>query len=194
LSDEPDFTDFVRRLRAGDEDTAAELVRRYEPAVRVFIKLRLTDPALRRRLDPEDVCQSVLASFFVRAAAGQYDLVHPDQLVALLTAMARNKLAGQARRHQRACRDAHRAGALAPDVAAPGPSPGTALANRELLARVRDLLTPEERDLADRRAAGDEWAAIAEAVGGTAQARRKQLERALDRALTQLGLDDPSAE
>ena len=75
-------------------------------------RVRLTDPRLRRVLDSMDVCQSVLASFFVRAAAGQYDLDDPSQLIALLVRMAQNKLAGQARFHHRERRDAGQAGGL----------------------------------------------------------------------------------
>ena len=92
MADDVPFSDLVRRVRAGDGAAAAELVRRYEPALRVAVRVRLTDPALRRVLDSMDVCQSVLANFFVRAVAGQFDLDRPEQLLALLAAMARNKV------------------------------------------------------------------------------------------------------
>src|SRR5215471_15985968 len=103
MSSDPPFAGFIRRIRQGDEQAAAELVRRYEPAIRLEVRMRLrrNDPALRRAFDSMDVCQAVLASFFVRAAAGQYDLDEPGQLVALLVRMAQNKLAGQARFHRR---------------------------------------------------------------------------------------------
>jgi hypothetical protein len=32
----------------------------------------------------DDICQSVMASFFVRAAAGQFNLERPDELIRLL--------------------------------------------------------------------------------------------------------------
>src|SRR5579863_5108871 len=68
------FADFLRRVCAGDESAATELVQRYEPALRLEVQFRLTDPKLRRLLDPADLCQSVLKSFFIGAAAGQYEL------------------------------------------------------------------------------------------------------------------------
>ena len=74
MAEELSFTDLIQRVRAGDEKAATELVRRYEPAIRVAVRVRLTDPGLRRFLDSMDICQSVLANFFVRAAAGQFDL------------------------------------------------------------------------------------------------------------------------
>jgi hypothetical protein len=59
----------------------------------------------------------------------------------------------------------------------------------ELLREFRQRLTEEERGLAERRAGGAAWADIAAELGGTAQGRRKQLERALDRVWRELDLD-----
>ena len=100
MADESVFADFLLRIRAGDEQAAAELVRRFEPAIRLEVRMRLGDPRLRRVLDSMDLCQSVLASFFLHVAAGRYDLERPDQLVRLLVAIARNKVAYQARRQR----------------------------------------------------------------------------------------------
>ena len=94
------FLDFIRRVRSGDEAAATELVSRYEPALRLEIRLRLLDARLRRLLDPADVCQSVLKSFFVRATTGQFELDSPQKLMALLRTMARNKVAHQARKQK----------------------------------------------------------------------------------------------
>jgi RNA polymerase sigma-70 factor (ECF subfamily) len=71
MADAVSFAEFIRRVRAGDESAAAELVRRYEPLIRREVRLHLEDQRLCRLFDSMDVCQSVLASFFVRAAVGQ---------------------------------------------------------------------------------------------------------------------------
>jgi RNA polymerase sigma-70 factor (ECF subfamily) len=178
-----DFAALLARVRAGQADAAVELVRRYEPAIRVAVRAHLIDPGLRRHFDTADICQSVLGSFFVRAAAGQYDLDGPNQLVALLARMTRNKLAMQARRHRQAKRDGRRetAGDALENVAAGATAPPSAAAARDLLSAVLDRLPGEERELAQRRALGQEWAAIAAEMGGTPEGRRKQLARALDR-------------
>src|SRR2546429_4167880 len=105
MTDPDSFAGFIRRIRAGDGEAATELVRRYEPLVRREVRLHLEDRRLGRLFDPDDVCQSVLASFFVRATAGQYDLNQPDQLLRLLVSMARNKLASAARRQTPQRRD-----------------------------------------------------------------------------------------
>jgi RNA polymerase sigma-70 factor (ECF subfamily) len=192
MSDQGTFTEFVRRIRAGDEQAAADLVRRYEPLIRREVRLHLEDRRLSRLFDSQDVCQSVLASFFARTAAGQYDLDRPEQLLKLLVTMARNKLASAARRQHRQRRDQRRA-ADGPEglegVADDGPSPSDLVAGRELLDRLRQRLSDEERQLADLRAEGRSWADIAARLGGKAQARRMQLVRAVERGARELGLD-----
>lgn len=186
---EGDFSDLLRRVRGGDARAAEELVRLYEPIIRVTVRTRLTDPSLKRQFDSVDVCQSVLASFFVRAAAGQYDLREPAQLVALLVRMARNKLAEQARFHSRRRRDARLADGSPLDVPSPAPSPSEEVLARDLLAALYARLTDDERLLAERRSAGYTWVEIAAELGGTAQARRKQMARAINRVAPEIGLD-----
>lgn len=193
---EEEFADLLRRVRAGDEQAAAKLVRLYEPEIRleVRVRLRLRHPRLRRVLDSMDVCQLVLASFFVRAAAGQYDLERPEQLLHLLRDMARNKLADQARFHQRHRRDVrreHAEEASVLDPAAKHETPSELVANRELLAEVRQRLSDEERKLMERRCGGQDWTGIAAELGGTSEGRRKQFARALDRVVQELGLEAP---
>lgn len=191
MCEQEKFSGFIRRIRAGDDQAAAELVRRYEPLVRREIRLTTEDHRLDRHFDAADVCQSVMGSFLVRVAAGQYELDQPDQLPRLLVRMARNKLAEAARRQTRQRRDHRRvvgADSAIGKVAGATPTPSRVVAGKELLARFRELLTVEERQLADLRAEGLSWPEIADRVGGTAQARRMQLARAAERASVILGL------
>jgi RNA polymerase sigma-70 factor (ECF subfamily) len=183
----------IRRVRGGDADAAEELWRRYEPILRREVRLRLRDPRLRRLLDETDVCQSVMASFFVRAAAGQFDVDGPEKLQRLLLQMGRNKLTTHARRHLTQRRDFRRQEGLpeGEDVAArAAPSPSQNVLWRDLLQRFRERLGDEERQLADLRAQGREWAEIAAALGGTPDGRRVQLKRAVARVSRELGLDE----
>jgi RNA polymerase sigma-70 factor (ECF subfamily) len=186
------YTELIRRVRAGEQQAAEELVRLYEPEIRLEVRgwLRLRDPRLRRVFDSVDVCQSVLASFFMRAALGEYDLERPAQLVGLLAGIARNKLADQVKYHQRERRDVRRVLPVAPaeaDVRS-AETPSEQVAGRELLVELRKRLSDEERELAERRAQGMDWSAIAAELGGTPEGRRKQLGRAIDRVERELGL------
>jgi RNA polymerase sigma factor (sigma-70 family) len=190
MPEEEAFLELLGRVRAGDERAAEELVRRYEPMIRFEVRLRLTDPRISRLFDSIDVCQSVLSSFFVRAAAGQYELDRPEQLVGLLVTMARNKVASLARRERARDSDWRREEAGALDTVNDGFEPSRRLAGRDLLAEVHRRLSTEESALASLRGRGESWRQIAASLGGTAEARRKQLARALDRVTEELGIDE----
>jgi RNA polymerase sigma factor (sigma-70 family) len=195
LSD--DFQGLMRRVRAGDAEAAAVLVRLYEPAVRRAVRIWMLNAKLRRAVDSIDICQSVLASFFVRTAINQYQCDTPEQLIKLLVSMARNKVADQLRREQAHCRDARR---IEPgdicdrEVLAHDPSPSRHAIARDLLDEVRRRMTVEERHLADQRGLGKEWSEIAAEVGGQPDALRKKLDRAVNRISRELGLDEPDHE
>jgi RNA polymerase sigma factor (sigma-70 family) len=193
IGETDDFPGLISRVRAGDEAAAVELVGRYEPLIRREVRLKLENARLRRALDSMDVCQSVLASFFIRAAAGEYDLDQPGQLVRLLVTIARNKVASAARREFSLRRDGRRVDCSTRSLAtvpAPQPGPSTIVASAELLRAFRAGLSDEEQRLADLRGEGDSWSQIAAKLGGTADARRIQLGRAIDRVARHLGIDE----
>jgi RNA polymerase sigma factor (sigma-70 family) len=186
------FEELIRRVRAGDQEAAAELVRTYEPAIRRAARIRLTDSRLRRVFDSMDISQSVFASFFLRAALGQYELDRPERLLRLLVSMSRKKLADHVREEQAARRDYRRV-QDGPNqekrLLASDSSPSQQVVLDELLREFRLRLSPDERRLADLRAAGHNWAQIAAEIGDGAEALRKKLSRAIDRIATELGLD-----
>jgi RNA polymerase sigma factor (sigma-70 family) len=190
---EPDsFVELVRRVRAGDPQAATDLVRRYEPAIRRVVRVRLGGGRMAALFDSMDVCQSVLGSFFLRAGAGQYTLDTPEELLKLLTAMARNKLAFQVRKQRAQKRDCNRdaTGELAEDRLSTGDAtPSRQVEARDLLREVNNRLTADERQLVELRNQGHDWAAIADQLNGSAEALRKKHARALDRVAQELGLE-----
>jgi hypothetical protein len=64
------------------------------------------------------------------------------------------------------------------------------VAGQELLAEFRRRLSEEERQLAEARADGQDWKQIAADRGGSPEALRKQLARAIDRVSRELGLEE----
>jgi len=189
------FSSFMRAIRSGNEDAARELVRRFEGVIRREARLRMEDHRLYRAFDSVDISQSVLSSFFIRASTGHFDLETPEQLVNLLMRMTRNKLALQVR-HQRARRRDSRllAGVRVDELNVESSSPGPCqlASDQDLIDTVRLRLGEEERQIVDLRAEGWEWAEIAGRLGGSAQARRMQLARAVHRVAKALKLDRDS--
>jgi RNA polymerase sigma-70 factor (ECF subfamily) len=193
MPEAPTFEELIRRVRAGDQEAAAELVRRYEPAIRRAVRYRLADARLGNLFESMDICQSVLKSFFARAASGQFSLETPEQVLKLLTTMARNKLASQARKQHSLRRDMRRVSSIAEGesrLVAPGDSPSMAMVVLDIQQEVRRRLAPDEWQLLDLKNQGHDWATIAAQVGGNAESLRKKLARAIDRVVDELGLDD----
>ena len=83
MSGEIPIAELIGRVRDGDARAAEELVRRYEPLIRREVRFRLHDSRLRRVFDSMDVCQPVLASFFLISAAsiGMVFLAHVPAIV-----------------------------------------------------------------------------------------------------------------
>ena len=186
------FQDTVDAARSGDEMAATKLVAEYLPELQRYIRFRLTYPGLRRFLDSLDVCQSVLAAFFVRLQGGQLDIVQPRQLFRLLAVMAENKIRDNVRRHRAIRRGAGALDRAPPldtvDRSSPEPGPAEVAADRELVTALRDRLPAEDRLPVDLWLEGHGWNEIGAAVGSTPEAVRKRVTRSIDRAARDLGL------
>jgi RNA polymerase sigma-70 factor (ECF subfamily) len=185
MSENLSFHDLIGRVRARDAQAAEELVRRYESSIRLVVRRRLAAAGLRRVLESMDICQSVLGSFFVRVALGQFELETPEQLRRLLVTMALNKVRNHARKH-------HPVQGLAGphEPVAPDASPSQIVAHQELLHEVRRRLSPEEREIADQRSAGRSWEDLAAQRGENPDALSRRYRRALIRVLRELGLEE----
>ena len=186
------FDELIQQVGCGDEQAAARLVRDFEPVVRRVLRARLRGGRARQEFDSMDICQSVLAIFFVRVAAGEYDLKEPDDLIKLLLTMTRNKVAEKMRHQHRLRRDSRRTVGGVEELALAGrdPTPSGVVAGKELLEQARQRLSQEERRLVELRGQGLSWEEVAASLGGTAGARRNQLARALDRVAVELRIDE----
>ncbi len=192
---ETEFQELIARVKAGDRQAATDLVRQYEPTIRLMVRRRLTNPKLRRVLDTMDICQSVLAKFFQAAASDQVELETPRELLNLLATMTKNKIISHARKAGAARRDP-KEGIVSADAGtafvAPGPTPSQVVSREELERELRTRLSDEERLIADLRLAGRSWAEIAEQMGSSPDALRMQYTRAITRIARRLGLEEPN--
>lgn len=91
-------------LRDGDSTIAEELDRQFRQRLCDMIDRRMNQ-LIRRRHDPEDVVQSVMRSFFVRAGNGEFYFENREALWGLLKKIARRKLSKRIVKEQAAKRD-----------------------------------------------------------------------------------------
>jgi RNA polymerase sigma factor (sigma-70 family) len=186
------FEDLLQRVRAGDDAATKELFRTYEADVKRVVRAVMRVESIRRGADPSDIYQSVMASFFIRVSLGQYDISGPDQLKALLTRMAKNKVADLARSPARRISVVPIA---APDRAGiepadPAKGPASQIMWKELLQKVRDRLTDAERRVSDLRSMGYSWEEVGEKLGERANTVRMRLERAMKRIAREMNLEE----
>ena len=88
----------VDRWRQGDEAAAREIYDRYVSRLIALAGCRIS-PVLARRVDAEDVVQSVYRSFFARTTDDRLSVQQSGQLWGLLAAITVNKIRAKARFH-----------------------------------------------------------------------------------------------
>ncbi len=181
--------EWIDRIKLGDQAAAAELVRHFEPEIRRFVRVRLTDPKLRRFMDSMDIVQSVMGRFFQRIQSDRLHVEHPLQLLRLLMTMARNSLLDHVRRAKVRRNVSGTGGEQELQCVADRQIGQTELVEQaELVALVRGRLSPEEQQALDRWLLGDGWEQMSQDIGCEPDAIRKKVSRAIDRATKELGL------
>lgn len=184
MASKQEFVELLAAVRAGDQAAATKLFHGYEAQIRRVVRIRLTDPHLRRQLDSVDICQSVLGDFFERAASGQFDLASPQQLMALLATMAKNRLLQYVESQQAARRDIRRliqSNINDLSLADDEETPSQIVAARELNQLLLERLDPETLWITEQRIAGRSWAELALEKQTTADGLRMRWTRALER-------------
>jgi RNA polymerase sigma-70 factor (ECF subfamily) len=101
------FAEMMARLRAGDQVAATEVFRRFAHRLIGLARGHL-DARVRQKVDPEDVMQSALKSFFVRHQGGQFDLAGWDNLWSMLVVITLRKCGHQVEHYRAGCRDVQR--------------------------------------------------------------------------------------
>jgi RNA polymerase sigma-70 factor (ECF subfamily) len=151
--------DLLARWREGDQRAASELFRRYADRLIALARSRL--PAeMARRIDAEDVVQSVYRSFFANASDGHYALERGGDLWKLLVTITLHKLYHQVEKNSAGKRAILRERSTGDDngfaaqVLAREPSPVEALALADELELLMRRLGPLERRMLELRLQG----------------------------------------
>jgi RNA polymerase sigma-70 factor, ECF subfamily len=182
---EASFDDLMARLRAGDPDAAVQIFERFTGRLIGLARSRL-DRAVRAKVDPEEVVQSVYKSFFVRFADGQFALDDWDSLWALLTVLTVRKCGHRVEYFRAARRAIDRE--LAPSRSADGahaswqliardPCPEEAAVLTEMVEELMRTLDGPHRDIVSLSLQGHKPAEIASAIGCTERTVQRVLRR-----------------
>ncbi len=94
----------LQQVRQGDQDAATQLYHRYVERLRALAEAKCS-ANLSRRLDAEDIVQSVFRLFFQGVRQGFYDVPAGEDLWKLLLVMALNKIRAKGAYHKAAKRD-----------------------------------------------------------------------------------------
>ncbi|MGA2259752.1 MAG: ECF-type sigma factor [Thermoguttaceae bacterium] len=103
MSATPSEDEFLDRVSRGNPSAAAELDHRYRQRLCRLVQGAL-DCGVRQREDPEDVVQTVLRTYFRRAAQGEFRIADSSDLWALLAKITRRKILKRAEYHHAAKR------------------------------------------------------------------------------------------
>jgi RNA polymerase sigma-70 factor (ECF subfamily) len=181
------FDAMVRGLVEGEDAAYAEFWERYGKRLHGIAQNKFPT-ALKRRLEPEDLVQSVCRSFFRRATAGQLELSHAESLWRLLCAITLNKIKMKLRFHYAQRRDVTRESDMTneprgSDSDAPfepadtGQSPDAALMFAEQLQHVMSMLDAAEQEILQLKLEEFNNDEIAAKVGRSERTVRRTLNR-----------------
>ena len=183
---EPTDQQLLEELRAGDHEAATTLYRRYAKRLRQLIRSKCS-AALARRLDADDILQSVFHAFFKGAKGGCYQVPAGEELWPLLLVIALNKIRTQGSYHRAAKRDVRLTCGLDESkwarqsvmgLETSEPMPLLQLVANEALERI----PPSQREIIQMRVAGHEVEEIAQLVGRS----KRTVERILQTCRQQL--------
>jgi DNA-directed RNA polymerase specialized sigma24 family protein len=177
-TDEASDRSLLRRFQHGQPDASTELYLRYAERLHALAAAQ-SSAELARRVEPEEIVQSVFRTFFRRAAEGHYTIPDGEELWKLLLVMALNKVRAAGAFHRAAKRDVRQTeGGVSFDRAIESKAGRDEAALAVLRMVVDELLegmpTPHRR-MIELRIEGFEVAEIAEKV----ERSKRSVERVL---------------
>lgn len=179
---EPSDGSLLRRFRHGNQDAATQLYVRYAQRLRALAQAQCS-AELARRVDVDDIVQSVFGSFFRRASQGCYEVPAGEELWKLLLVIALHKIRDQGSFHRAQRRDVRRtAGGEALDQTVPDGQAECAFLEAVVHEALEKLPTLTRR-VVELRMEGYEVAEIARA----ADRSKRTVERVLQEARSTLG-------
>ncbi|TWT97353.1 RNA polymerase sigma factor [Neorhodopirellula pilleata] len=185
MNDDPDSAVLLQRWRDGDEQAAELIFIRYVNRLAGLARSRLSEK-MQRRIDPDDVVQSVYRSFFRQARDGDYRLERSGDLWRLLAGITINKTLGQVEYHRAAKRSIDgetedlgdtASRQMPPTMMAREPTIEEALMLSDEIEALMKPLSPIERQCLELRLQDLSTTEIAVAIECSPRTVRRMLER-----------------
>jgi RNA polymerase sigma-70 factor (ECF subfamily) len=178
------FDGLINQLRAGDDDAAARVFNRFARRILGLARQQL-HAALRSKVDPEDVLQSVFRSFFHRQRAGRFSIESWDSLWGILMVMTLRKCRRRIAYYRARRRDAQREKPWDenketdgdPALFAREPTPSEAAILIDIVGRLMAGLPEEDRAVLTLHLQGCTIAEIKAQTGRAMRTIRRILER-----------------
>jgi RNA polymerase sigma-70 factor, ECF subfamily len=165
----------LRRIQHGQADASTELYLRYAERLRQLAASQ-SAPDLARRVDPDDIVQSVFRTFFRRINLGQYSVPDGEVMWKLLLVIALNKIRATAAFHRAAKRDVRRTSDVASfDVAEQFRDESALSVLRLVIEELLAELPDAHRQIVELRIEGHKVGEIAESV----QRSKRTVERVM---------------
>ena len=180
-----DSVRLLQELKEGNEEAAQVLFDRYVQRLVALARSRLS-ARMRRRVEPEDIVQSVCRSFFRHAQEGAYTLPEKKSLWSLLAAITINKVRGQVEFHTAKKRafqlevsaiGTRSAYAMPPEALAQEPAAEEAEVILEELGEAMGSLDPLGRQIFELHLAGVPFDEICTEVQRSGRTVRRALEK-----------------
>jgi RNA polymerase sigma-70 factor (ECF subfamily) len=184
MSDGESFDDVMVRLCQGDDSAAADVFHRFGQRLTALARTRL-EQAVRQKVDPEDVLQSVFKSFFLRHQEGQFQIGDWDSLWTILTVITVRKCSNQRKFFYREQRDVRREvpppslpdeSEVRLDGVSREPTPEEAVVLAETVEVLMVQLDKRDREIISLRLQGNSTAEISAETGFSERTVRRVVE------------------
>ncbi len=162
--------------------------RQFGSQLRRRARTRLRQYGLTGQAESMDICNDVMADL---ARSYGSESVSPDDVKAYIMRAIDNQVLDTFRTLARQCRDFRRNELTPVDdmtVANRETTPSQIAIRREVVARIRTMLTAEDARAVDMMLENRDWNEIGEALGLRADTARMRVRRALDRVRRDIGL------
>ena len=175
----PNDETLLQQVRQGNQDAATQLYTRYVDRLRALAEAKCS-ANLARRLDAEDIVQSVFRLFFQGVRQGFYDVPAGEDLWKLLLVMALNKIRAKGAYHKAAKRDVR----LTASVDTSDASVENHLKRSQqpqafmevVVKEALETLDPRQREMVELRVQGHDIAEIADKTGRSKRTVERNLQ------------------